>query len=164
LFITFLRRLIKDTRQKVFLVVDNLKVHHTRKVKAWVQSHRHEIELFDLPAYAPESNPDEYLNNDVKQKLRQKPQPASKDALVANTRTVMRAIQRSPARVRSYFRPGPVHHAHAALFQRHVDPGIMLHGCPSRMLGADPFGPRSHHHPEGQPPTRHASAQAHYGI
>jgi hypothetical protein len=34
---------------------------------------------------------------------------------------------------------GPIHHAHAALFQRHVDPGIMLHGCPSRMLGADPF-------------------------
>ena len=31
-------------------------------------------------------------------------------------------------------------------------PGITLHGCPSRMLGADPFGPRSLHHPEGQPP------------
>ena len=59
---------------------------------------------------------------------------------------------------------GAIHHAHAALFQRHVDPGIMLHGCPSTMLGADPFGPRSHHHPEGQPPAWHASAQAHYGI
>ena len=104
-FLTFLRRLIKDAAQKVFLVVDNLKVHHARKVKAWVQSHRHEIELFYLPAYAPEHNPDEYLNNDVKQKLRQKPQPDSKDELVANTRTVLRAIQRSPARVRGYFRP-----------------------------------------------------------
>ncbi len=74
-FITFLRRLIKDAEQKVFLVVDNLKVHHARKVKAWVQSHRHEIELFYLPAYAPEHNPDEYLNNHVKQRLRQKSQP-----------------------------------------------------------------------------------------
>ena len=73
-FLTFLRRLIKDAAQKVFLIVDNLKVHHARKVKAWVESHRHEIELFYLPAYAPEHNPDEYLNNDVKQKLRQKPQ------------------------------------------------------------------------------------------
>ena len=35
-FLTFLRRLIKDAAQKVFLVVDNLKVHHARKVKAWV--------------------------------------------------------------------------------------------------------------------------------
>ena len=38
-FLTFLRRLIKDARQKVFLIVDNLKVHHARKVKAWVESH-----------------------------------------------------------------------------------------------------------------------------
>ena len=36
-FLTFLRRLIKDARQKVFLIVDNLKVHHARKVKAWVE-------------------------------------------------------------------------------------------------------------------------------
>ena len=95
----------------MFLIVDNLKVHHARKVKGWVQSHRHAIELFYLPAYAPEHNPDEYLNNDVKQKLRQKPQPGSKDELVANTRIVMRAIQRSPARIRGYFRPEPVRYA-----------------------------------------------------
>jgi hypothetical protein len=45
--------------------------------------------------------------------------------------------------------PRGVHHAHAALFQRHVDPGIMVHGCPSMMLGADHLGPRpSHHHSE----------------
>src|SRR5918994_426828 len=110
-FLTFLRRLIKDAAQKVFLIVDNLKVHHARKVKAWVESHRHEIELFYLPAYAPEHNPDEYLNNDVKQKLRQKPQSDGKDELVANTRTVLRAIQRSPARVRGYFRPHAVQYA-----------------------------------------------------
>src|SRR6478672_10953815 len=67
LFLTFLRRLIKDAGQKLFLIVDNLRVHHAKKVKAWVHSHRHAIELFYLPAYAPEHNPDEYLNNDVKQ-------------------------------------------------------------------------------------------------
>ena len=39
-------------------------------------------------------------------------------------------------------RPVGVDHAHAAPFQRHVDPGIVLHGCPSMMPGADPFGPR----------------------
>jgi transposase len=110
-FLTFLRRLIKDAAQKVFLIVDNLKVHHAKKVKDWAEDHRHAIELFYLPAYAPEHNPDEYLNNDVKQKLRQKLQPGSKDELIANTRAVMRAIQRSPARVRGYFRPDPVKYA-----------------------------------------------------
>ncbi len=110
-FLTFLRRLIKDAAPKVFLIVDNLRVHHAKKVKAWAERHRHAIELFYLPAYAPEHNPDEYLNNDVKQKLRQKPQPGSKDELVASTRTVLRAIQRSPVRIRSYFRPDPVKYA-----------------------------------------------------
>jgi transposase len=110
-FLAFLRRLVKDAGRKVFLIVDNLTVHHARKVKAWVASHAHEIELFYLPAYAPEHNPDEYLNNELKQKLRQRPQPGSKDELVRNVRSVLRAIQRSPERVRAYFTPEPVRYA-----------------------------------------------------
>ena len=110
-FIAFLRRLTKDAKQKVFLIVDNLKVHHAKRVKAWLASHAHEIELFYLPAYAPDHNPDEYLNNDLKQKLRQQPQPGSKDELRKNSRAVLRAIQRAPARIRGYFRPAQVRYA-----------------------------------------------------
>jgi transposase len=110
-FLAFLRRLVKDARQKVFLIVDNLRVHHARKVKAWVASHGHEIELFYLPAYAPEHNPDEYLNSDLKRALRQKPQPGSKDELISNARSVLRAIQRAPDRVRAYFATEPVRYA-----------------------------------------------------
>ena len=91
--------------RRSFLIVDNLKVHQASKVKTWVARHAHEIELFYLPAYAPDHNPDEYLNNDLKQKLRQQPQPGSKDELIKSTRSVLRAIQRSPRRIRAYFRP-----------------------------------------------------------
>ena len=110
-FLAFLRRLVKDARRKVFLIVDNLKVHHAKKVAAWVASHLHEVELFYLPAYAPEHNPDEYLNRDLKQRLRQKPQPGAKEDLTKSTRSVLRAIQRSPRRVRAYFKPEPVRYA-----------------------------------------------------
>ena len=110
-FIAFLRRLTKDAGQKVFLIVDNLKVHHADKVKKWVADHAHEIELFYLPAYAPDHNPDECLNNDLKQQLRQQPQPASKDKLIKNTRAVLRAIQRSSRRIRAYFKPPAVRYA-----------------------------------------------------
>ena len=75
------------------------------------QPMRHEIELFYLPAYAPDHNPDEYLNNDLKQKLRQQPQPASQDELIKNTRAVLRAIQRSPRRIQAYFKPPAVRYA-----------------------------------------------------
>jgi transposase len=110
-FIDFLRRLIKDAGRKVILIVDNLKVHKAGKVQAWVESHRHEIELVYLPAYAPDHNPSEYLNNDLKQQLRQQPQPDTKEELVERTRSVLRVIQRSPERVRVYFRPEPVRYA-----------------------------------------------------
>ena len=110
-FIAFLRRLIKDAGRKVALIVDNLKAHKAGKVTAWVASHAHEIELFHLPSYAPDHNPSEYLNNDLKQQLRQRPQPGSKDELTKQTRSVLRAIQRSVDRIRAYFEPEPVRYA-----------------------------------------------------
>ena len=110
-FIDFLRRLIKDAGRKVVLIVDDPKVHKAGKVMAWLASHAHEIELFYLPAYAPEHNPDEYLNGELKQKLRQQPQPDGEDELVRNVRSVLRAIQRSPDRVRAYFAAEPVRYA-----------------------------------------------------
>jgi transposase len=110
-FIAFLRRLTKDAGRKVVLIVDNLKVHKAGKVQAWVESHGHEIELCYLPAYAPDHNPTEYLNNDLKQQLRQQPQPGSKEELIGRSRSVLRTIQRSPERVRAYFRLEPVRYA-----------------------------------------------------
>jgi transposase len=110
-FIAFLRRLTRDAGRKVVLIVDNLKVHKAHKVQAWVESHAHEIELCYLPAYAPDHNPTEYLNNDLKQRLRQQPQPGSKEGLIRSARSVPRTIQRSPERVRAYFRPEPVRYA-----------------------------------------------------
>jgi transposase len=110
-FIAFLRRLTKDAGRKVVLIVDNLKVHKAGKVRAWVESHAHEIELVYLPAYAPDHNPSEHLDNDLKQQLRQQPQPATKEELVERTRSVLRVIQRSPERVRAYFKPEPVRYA-----------------------------------------------------
>ena len=68
-------------------------------------------ELFYLPSYAPDHNPDEFLNGDLKQKLRQKPQPGTKDELVTTTRSVLRTIQRSPQRIKGYFMAGPVKYA-----------------------------------------------------
>lgn len=62
--IRFLRQLIKDADKKVFLILDNLRVHHCKPVKEWLAAHTDEIEIFFLPAYSPELNPDEYLNCD----------------------------------------------------------------------------------------------------
>lgn len=66
----FMKRLIKDAGRKVFLILDNLRVHHAKLVKAWLARHADEIEVFYLPAYSPDLNPDEYLNADLKAGIR----------------------------------------------------------------------------------------------
>ena len=73
LFLAFLRRLVKGAKPKIFLIVDNLKVHHAKKVQAWVAANGDRLELFFLPPYAPEHNPGELLNSDVKRSLAKRP-------------------------------------------------------------------------------------------
>ena len=67
--IEFLQALIKDVGRKVFLILDNLRVHHSKLVKAWVAEHQDQIELFYLPSYSPRLNPEERLNADLKQEM-----------------------------------------------------------------------------------------------
>lgn len=45
-FLTFLKRLILHRKRKLFLIVDNLQVHHAKRVATWVKEHAHEVELF----------------------------------------------------------------------------------------------------------------------
>ncbi len=111
IFIDFLKRLVKDAKQKVFLVVDNLRVHHAKAVQDWLARHKNEIEIFYLPAYAPEHNPDEYLNNDLKQTIKNKPRAKTRDDLVATTASILKSIQRRPQRVKSYFHAKHVRYA-----------------------------------------------------
>ena len=111
LFITFLSRLIKGAPGKIFLIVDNLRVHKAVKVSKWVAGHSDEIELFFLPPYAPEHNPDEYLNNDLKQQLKNLPRPDSREELVQATSSVLRSLQRRPHRIRAYFHHEEVRYA-----------------------------------------------------
>jgi transposase len=110
-FISFLSRLIKGASRKIFLIVDNLRVHHAVKVSQWVAAHKDEIELFFLPPYAPEHNPDEYLNNDLKQQLKNLPRPDTQEELVQATSSMLRSLQRRPDRIKAYFRHKDVRYA-----------------------------------------------------
>jgi len=103
-FIKFLLRLVKDAKSKVFLILDNHRVHHSKLVKAWLAKHTEQIELFFLPSYSPELNPDEYLNGNLKQKIRSGMPARSKEDLVKKTRSFMKTLQRRPHHVQGYFR------------------------------------------------------------
>lgn len=110
-FIDFLQGLIDDAQRKVFLIVDNLKVHHAKPVKAWLAERVDRIEVFYLPSYSPDLNPDEYLNRDLKTTLRQGPIAKTAKALSERARLAMEAIAAMPERVRSYFNHPSVQYA-----------------------------------------------------
>ncbi|MGK0380144.1 MAG: transposase [Patiriisocius sp.] len=102
-FIKFLNQLIKSQENKVFLILDNLRVHHSKIVKLWVEDHKNDIELYYLPSYSPEKNPDEYLNCDLKYGLSEKSAPKTAEKLKENLENHMNMLQGNNARVKSYF-------------------------------------------------------------
>ncbi len=102
--IKFMSRLVKDTRRKVFLILDNLKVHHSKKVAAWLKTNRDKIEVFYLPPYSPEHNPDEYLNGDLKQRIRSGLPARSQNDLIKKTHSFMKTVQKRPQHVKNYFK------------------------------------------------------------
>lgn len=102
--IDFMRRLARDAIRKVFLILDNLRVHHSKKVTAWLENHKAEIEVFYLPPYAPEYNPDELLNSDLKRGISKRPSPRSDKELEHNVRSHLKTVQLRPEKIRGFFR------------------------------------------------------------
>jgi len=111
--IRFLRRLVRHSRRKVFLIVDRHPVHRSAAVRRWVESHSADIRLFFLPEYSPELNPDEYLNNDVKTNAVGRQRPENQVEMIEQVRSYLRQTQGRPALVRNYFRHQDVAYAAA---------------------------------------------------
>lgn len=109
--IDFMWRLIRDSNRKVFLILDNLRIHHAKKVSAWLEKHKEQIEVFFLPPYAPEYNPDEYLNSDLKRGVGSLPSPRSEKEIVKNVRSHMKMLQLKPEKVKSFFKAPSVKYA-----------------------------------------------------
>ncbi len=58
-FLNFLRRLLRLTKRKVYLIADRHPVHKAGSVSRWLARHASQVGLFWLPAYSPELNPDQ---------------------------------------------------------------------------------------------------------
>ena len=104
LLIDFMRRLVADSRKKVFLILDNLRVHHGKLVAEWLRKNKDRIEVFFLPPYSPELNPDEYLNHALKIDVHSGKHPRAKNDLTHKIHSFMRKLQHDKKRVCSFFR------------------------------------------------------------
>lgn len=103
ILIDFCNRLIKSAKSKVYLVLDNLRVHHAKAFKDWLSDHEDKIEIFYLPSYSPELNPDEYLNCNLKAGVHSGRLAKDKASRKKKVVSHMRMLQKKPGRVSSYF-------------------------------------------------------------
>ncbi|MDR2198637.1 MAG: transposase [Deltaproteobacteria bacterium] len=103
LFIKFLNTLIRTTNNKIFLILDNLRVQHGKLVQEWLNEHGKEVDIFFLPPYSPELNPDEYFNHIVKNKLHSEPQAADKDEFERKIGGILRSFQKNKPLIKNLF-------------------------------------------------------------
>ena len=101
--IRFMERLIRASEQKVFLILDNLKVHHGKLASVWLEEHKEKIEVFFLPPYAPEYNPDEYLNHALKISVHSGLLPYTAEDITHKIQSFMRKLQHHSAIVENFF-------------------------------------------------------------
>ncbi len=109
--IDFLDRLLRDAKRRIIVIVDGHPAHRGRRLRQWLQEHTSQCELVLLPGYAPELNPDELLNQDLKSNVFSSGRPRTRDELVAQTRSYLRATQKRPDIVRAYFQEAHVNYA-----------------------------------------------------
>ena len=98
-------------RRKIILVLDRHAVPESAAVQAWVAARRERLELVLLPVASPQSNPVEYLNNDLKGRLNAEHLPGSRAELVENVQRFLTKLQGGKKHVMSYFQHPKVQYA-----------------------------------------------------
>jgi transposase len=101
-FREFLKRLITGMKRKVFLIVDGHPTHKAKLVRQFVAEHSDRIELFFLPPYSPELNPDELVWANVKTRIA-RATAQTKQELKQTAERALRRLQKLPQIVAGFF-------------------------------------------------------------
>jgi len=110
-FISFLQRLSPQVGRKFFLIVDGHPSHRSKKVQRFLAKNTDKLELFYLPGYSPELNPDELVNQDIKSNALGRRRPHTQQEMITDVRSYLRSRQQQPALVKSYFKERDVCYA-----------------------------------------------------
>lgn len=102
-FREFLQRLIVGFDRKIYLVVDGHPAHKSKLVSRFVADNAEHLELFFLPPYSPELNPDELVWAHVKGRVA-KATTQTKEELKRMVDRTLHRLQKLPDIVAGFFR------------------------------------------------------------
>jgi transposase len=101
--VEFLRALRAQLGRPLLVIWDGLAVHRSRVVRRWVEGTRGRVTLAQLPAYAPELNPVEYVWAHLKKHALANFCPHDLAELSTEARRALRRAQRRPCLVRAFW-------------------------------------------------------------
>ncbi len=102
IFKQFLEQLMLGEDRPVILVVDGHPIHKANVVKDYIESTNGQLELYCLPPYSPQLNPDEQVWKNVKERVA-KQGPHDKYELRVMIRKALERLQQMPDIVRGFF-------------------------------------------------------------
>ena len=102
-FIEFLKRLMAGAEHEIFLIVDRGPAHIAKKTRTFVESLKGKLQLFYLPPYAPDRNPDELVWKHLKADTVGRMAVTSRDGFKRKVRSSMRQLQNDPGKIISFF-------------------------------------------------------------
>ena len=102
-FVGFLKRLMHNWPRSVFLIIDSHPAHKSVAVSKFVASTEGRLQLFYLPPYSPELNPDEQVWNHLKNHGVGRQPVTGPDQLKRLIISHLRKVQKLPSLVRSFF-------------------------------------------------------------
>lgn len=104
LFVTLLRRMMRNRTRPVHLVVDGLPAHKGKLARAYAASTEGGLTLHILPGYAPELNPDEMVWSHMKRTGVARTPLRRGEILKEKIDAQLAAIKKLPSLVRSFFK------------------------------------------------------------
>lgn len=109
--IEFMERIIRCNERKVFLILDNLRVHHSKLLDDFLREQVAFIKLFYLPSHSPDLNPDEYLNRDLKSNLNNNPLGRAKGKIEEHAKSYMNDVSLKPDHIAKLFHAENIQYA-----------------------------------------------------
>ncbi len=110
-FIEFLKRLVAGANRKIFLIIDNGSSHISKMTKAFAASINDKLELFYLPPYSPELNPDELVWNHLKNHTVGRSTVIDKTDFKKQVTRSMKSLQKNKKKIRSFYQKASLKYA-----------------------------------------------------
>jgi len=110
-FIEFLKRLMVGAKHKIFLILDRGPAHISKKTKAFVATLKGRLQIFYLPPYSPDRNPDELVWKHLKADTVGRMVITSKDDFKVKVVSSMLSLQKRPAKIRAFYQKPSLRYA-----------------------------------------------------